>query len=483
MRTISRSAVGWFAVLTMLGLTGPAPGAEATGELPRYRLRVGQELRYHASNKFQFEDGAFAETTDWQIWVVAAQPAGGWRLILRSSEAFVRTSRSRLGLNSPRSAAQSLVDFFDSAANTARQKANPPKVQWACIDLFPDGQMVTNESPGHHVDPSALFPRLPANAQQVRDGFDATRTSLDSHVDYKFATATRDATTELWAFESNDTTPSNRIYLMTFHSRYDFDSKQGLVKRVDSENTQGYGFVGKGTGILELTDVVMHDASQTKTLAEESNRYFSARRSYEDLLAKARREPTQVEALLTQAEALLKQMRTTLTLPMLIEQADQDLDRHKGMVSHVTNQARNRAELVDHAAPGWETRDLAGKRHALEDYRGKVVILDFWYRGCGWCIRAMPQIKELAEEFKDAPVAILGMNTDQDENDAQFVVDALKLNYPVLKARDLPEKYHVNAFPTLIIIDPAGKVADIHVGYTSTLREDVARTVRELLRK
>jgi thiol-disulfide isomerase/thioredoxin len=126
-------------------------------------------------------------------------------------------------------------------------------------------------------------------------------------------------------------------------------------------------------------------------------------------------------------------------------------------------------------------KDLDGKSHSLKEYRGKVVVLDFWYRGCGWCVRAMPQINQLAEDFKDQPVAILGMNTDREEKDAKFVVEAMALKYPNLKAAGLPQKYGVQGFPTLILIGPDGTVRDLHVGYSPTLREDVAKEIRALL--
>jgi len=91
------------------------------------------------------------------------------------------------------------------------------------------------------------------------------------------------------------------------------------------------------------------------------------------------------------------------------------------------------------------------------------------------------QVKQLAEEFKGQPVAVLGMNTDHDEKDAKFVALELSLNYPVLKAEGIPQKYSVRGFPTLIIVDQDGKVADIHVGYSPTLRTEVAKSVQKLL--
>src|SRR5262249_2298317 len=98
-------------------------------------------------------------------------------------------------------------------------------------------------------------------------------------------------------------------------------------------------------------------------------------------------------------------------------------------------------------------------------------------------IRAMPQINQLTQDFKDQPVAVLGMNIDKDEKDALFVIDKMKLAYPSLKAEGMPEKYGVQGYPTLIILDQKGKVADVHVGYWPTLRADVAKSLKRLLEK
>ena len=50
---------------------------------------------------------------------------------------------------------------------------------------------------------------------------------------------------------------------------------------------------------------------------------------------------------------------------------------------------------VGDKAPAFSLEDQQGKTVKLADFKGKVIVLDFWYRGCGWCIMAMPQIKEV----------------------------------------------------------------------------------------
>src|SRR5262249_39958048 len=161
-------------------------------------------------------------------------------------------------------------------------------------------------------------------------------------------------------------------------------------------------------------------------------------------------------------------------------QVDALLARHERQAEAVVAELERRAAIVGRPAADWATTDLAGKPHALKDYRGKVVILDFWHRTCFWCVRMMPQVKEIAAHFKGRPVVVLGVNTDAEEEDARFVVKEMGLNYATLRAEGLPEKYEVQTFPTLLVIDPEGVIRDVHVGYTPTLREEVVRSVERL---
>ena len=78
-------------------------------------------------------------------------------------------------------------------------------------------------------------------------------------------------------------------------------------------------------------------------------------------------------------------------------------------------------------------------------------------------------------------MAVLGMNTDRNEADAKFVIDAMGLKYATLRAEGIPEKYGVQGFPTLIVIDADGVVRDLHVGYSPTLETDLAKTIEGLL--
>ncbi len=443
---------GLFPALALLVSFTPA----RADDLPRYKLKLGQELTYQGTSDFKFESGSFGSKMDWQVWVVRANDDGSWRLVLRSRHQRTRTDNGR------------------------EQSEGNADITLAYCDLFPDGRIISNDSLGFRLDPSSIFPRFPKDADEAKDGWQEANPRQESRTDFQRSAGSANDPNQ-WVFEGVHTSPMDRIYLSSSRAKYVFDAKKGVIARVESENTQGYGFKGKGTGTEELTAVESQDADRVKTFATESERYFEANKAYLDLLQKAGKDAKEADALLSRAENVLKDARETLTLPVLREQIDEQLKSHKRMASYYAEEAKNRAAVLGHDAAEWETKDLDGKSHSLKGYRGKVVVLDFWYRGCGWCIRAMPQVKELSDDFKGEPVAILGMNTDRDEKNARFVVDEMGLNYPTLKAEGLPEKYHVRGFPTLIIIDQEGKVADIHVGYSPTLRDEVSRSVKSLL--
>ena len=195
----------------------------------------------------------------------------------------------------------------------------------------------------------------------------------------------------------------------------------------------------------------------------------------------ASKDAAKANALLADAKAALKSARDAIDQPIFREQLDHQIAQHDGMAKYYADSAKRRADVVGKPAADWDLQGLDGKTHALAGYRGKVVVLDFWYRGCGWCIKAMPQLNALAEDFAGRPVAVLGMNTDRNEADAKFVVDAMGLKYATLRAEGIPEKYGVQGFPTLILIDREGKVRDMHVGYSPTLRADLAKAIEGLL--
>jgi thiol-disulfide isomerase/thioredoxin len=454
MGTMRRSAV--------LAAVIAAAGLVRAGEyLPRYRLEPGMELSYKGTSTFRHQNGSHIDEAEATAWVVRRNGDGSARVVLRQGSRFTS------------------VQTLDAIKNLLKKPDKPPmEYNVGYFDVFPDGRLGSDSELGYRISPAAFFPRLPDDEAQAKAGWEQSEERMGQRFRYSSLKSEPGG----WAFHAERVGPENKIYGMTMDSTFHFEADRGAIGRVEQEYTQDYGFKGKGSGSTELTGVQTRDAAWLAAFAPAADRYFAASRAYERATEEAAKAGDKVEQTLADAKAALKSARDAIDQPIFREQLDRQIARHDGMVKYYADSAKRRSDVVGKPAADWELKGLDGRTHTLAEFRGKVVVLDFWYRGCGWCIKAMPQMNALAEQFAGRPVAVLGMNTDRVEDDAKFVADAMGLKYEtLLRAEAMPEKYGVQGFPTLILIDPKGTVRDVHVGYSPTLRTDVAKSIEGLL--
>ncbi len=111
---------------------------------------------------------------------------------------------------------------------------------------------------------------------------------------------------------------------------------------------------------------------------------------------------------------------------------------------------------------------LDGKIHALSNYRGKVVLLNFWASWCPPCRHEMPSMEKLHQELKDKPFQVLAC--DQEEDDDTVFVFTSQLDpaptFPLLLDRKstVSKAYAVPGLPTSFLIDKSGRIAYRAVG-------------------
>ena len=133
-------------------------------------------------------------------------------------------------------------------------------------------------------------------------------------------------------------------------------------------------------------------------------------------------------------------------------------------------------------APEFALKDADGKVVHLTDYKGKVVILDFWATWCGPCKIEIPWFMELQRANKDKGFEVLGVAMDDEgwETVKPFLAD-LGVNYRVVMGNDQTAQLYggVDALPTTFLIDRAGKIAAVHVGLAS--KKDFVDGVEQLL--
>ncbi len=118
-------------------------------------------------------------------------------------------------------------------------------------------------------------------------------------------------------------------------------------------------------------------------------------------------------------------------------------------------------------APDFALKDRDGATVHLSDYKGKVVVLDFWATWCGPCKIEIPWFMEFEQQFKDKGFAVLGVSMDEGGwDDVKPYIEERKINYRILLGDDKVDHEYggIDSLPTTFLIDRSGKVAAVHVG-------------------
>jgi peroxiredoxin len=133
-------------------------------------------------------------------------------------------------------------------------------------------------------------------------------------------------------------------------------------------------------------------------------------------------------------------------------------------------------------APDFALKDANGKLVHLADYRGKVVLLDFWATWCGPCVIEIPWFTEFQRKYKDRGFEVLGVSMDDDGwKVINPFVAKRKINYRVVLGDDKTGDQYggLEALPTTFVIDRNGRIASVHVGLAG--KKDFEDAIEKLL--
>jgi len=133
-------------------------------------------------------------------------------------------------------------------------------------------------------------------------------------------------------------------------------------------------------------------------------------------------------------------------------------------------------------APDFELKDANGKTVSLADYRGKVVLLNFWATWCGPCKVEIPWFVEFEQKYKDRGFAVLGVSMDDEGWEVvKPYLEKNRINYRVLVGDDkIAQSYGgVESLPTTFVLDQDGHIAGQHIGLVS--KSDYENEIRQLL--
>jgi len=123
--------------------------------------------------------------------------------------------------------------------------------------------------------------------------------------------------------------------------------------------------------------------------------------------------------------------------------------------------------IIHKAAPDFALKDRDGATVHLSDYKGKVVMLDFWATWCGPCKIEIPWFMEFEQQYKDKGFAVLGVSMDEGGwDEVKPYIEERKINYRILLGDDKVDHEYggIDSLPTTFLIDRSGKIAAVHVG-------------------
>jgi len=141
--------------------------------------------------------------------------------------------------------------------------------------------------------------------------------------------------------------------------------------------------------------------------------------------------------------------------------------------------------LEGQQAPDFALKSATGENLRLSEYRGDVVMINFWATWCGPCRQEMPLLNELYNRYQRVGFNLLGVNIDDDSSRAMKMATELGVSFPVLfdSRKEVSKLYEVNAMPVTVLVDREGNVRHVHHGYKPGYEEKYLDEIRSLLRE
>ena len=131
-------------------------------------------------------------------------------------------------------------------------------------------------------------------------------------------------------------------------------------------------------------------------------------------------------------------------------------------------------------------KDINGKDVKLSELKGNVLVFDFWATWCPPCVRAMPGLNELAGEFKDQGLKVVGINQDEEKDLVQGFVNSRKLSNLIVlldPGTKISEQYMATEpLPTTMVIGKDGTVRKVITTFGPQGEKDLKEAVRDALR-
>jgi peroxiredoxin len=136
-------------------------------------------------------------------------------------------------------------------------------------------------------------------------------------------------------------------------------------------------------------------------------------------------------------------------------------------------------------APAFALTALTGEPATLSQYKGQVVMVNFWATWCGPCQQEMPLLDQMYKKYKPAGFTLIGVNVDKTAAPVKDLMTRKPVSFPVLldPANQVSKAYHVDEMPSSVIIDRKGEIRYIHRGYRPGDENEYQDRIRQLIKE
>jgi peroxiredoxin len=139
--------------------------------------------------------------------------------------------------------------------------------------------------------------------------------------------------------------------------------------------------------------------------------------------------------------------------------------------------------ITGQPAPDFVLKTLEQGNLRLSEFRGQVVLVNFWASWCGACRQAMPTFNDIHDKYQQAGLVLLSINLDDEAEHAQQMAQSLKIRFPVLldEQKAVSRLYQMETMPLTVLIDREGVVRFVYVGFNAGDEIKLLTPLRALL--
>jgi thiol-disulfide isomerase/thioredoxin len=166
-------------------------------------------------------------------------------------------------------------------------------------------------------------------------------------------------------------------------------------------------------------------------------------------------------------------------------ESDENLDSLRQVFASLDFTERTRlfkTYTLNNPAQDFEVETITGNKFMLSELEGKIIVINYWFIGCAPCLKEIPQLNKLVEEYAEKGVIFLAISRMDTKKQIEKFVQKKPFYYDIMAdSKVLTEQHFIPLFPTNIIIDKTGNVIFGEIGYKETIYEEMKTVLDSLI--